>query len=111
MVPWGPLVPCPGVYPRGTPLGMPRRGTQGTMVHHPPPPRPAQEWASGLNRPRGLRVARGPEGHAALGFPYLRSFWPGVRNRLRAVLDNRWIGSRYPWAQGPGDVSDLECLS
>ena len=43
-------------------------------------------------------------------FPYLRSFWPGTQNGLKAVLDNRWIGSRAQPAWGGLDVSDLERL-
>ena len=81
MVPSTPLVACPGVYPRGTPLVMPRRGVLEHPVHHPPPPRAAQEWASGLNRPRGDRVGMGSGGKAALVFSYLRSFWPGHPDR------------------------------
>ena len=73
-------------------------------------PRATPERASGLNGPRGVRVAGTQGRHAALGFPYLRSFWPGSPDGLQAVRDNRWIGSRSRPAWAGLDVSDLECL-
>ena len=63
----------PGVY-RGMPTGYTTPGT----------PRPATERASGLNRPRGVRVAGCQGRHAPLAFSYLRSFWPGAQMPLRA---------------------------
>ena len=84
--------------------------------HHPTPPylstapRTPRQRPSGLNRPRGVRVACTQGRHAALGFPYLRLFWPGGQNRLRPVLGNRWIGSRASPALAGLDVSDLERL-
>ena len=115
----------PGGVPHGhTPYPLGGMG-YAHGVHHPvtpprstlhrPPARPAApraglEWASGLNRPRGVRAGRGQGRHAPLTFPYLRSFWPGVRNRLQPVPDNRWIGSRSRLPRGSLDVSDLECL-
>ena len=73
-------------------------------------PRAAQERASGLRWPRGVRVARGRSREAAPLFLYLRSFWPGIQSQRSWLWGNRWIGSRSrrPW--GLLDVSDLECL-
>ena len=88
----------------------PPRGAPPGMVQHAGTPRPAHERASGLNRPRGVRAARGRGSEAAAPFPYLRSFWPGSPDRPRADLGNRWIGSRSRAAQAALDVSDLECL-
>ena len=104
------VVACPGVYPLGTPLDLPRRGTLEYPAPPPLPPRAAPEWASGLKRPRGVRV-RVSYGHPSrVSFSYLRSFWPGSRIPLQGIRSNRWIGSRAraPW--GALDVSDLECL-
>ena len=94
---------CPGGYttPTPPPWHGPRRAPCRTA---------RQEWASGLNRPRGDR-AGWPYGHPSrVAFPYLRSFRPGIPDRLKAVWGNRWIGSRSRAPLAPWDVSDLECL-
>ena len=76
---------------------VPLGGTQEDRVvpwYTPRAPLPAQERPSGLNGPRGVRVAAGRGHHVAALFPYLRSFWPGHPDGLRAIRANRWIGSR-----------------
>ena len=94
---------CPGGYT--TPVHHPGHAQRGAQCHT-----ARSERASGLNGPRGLRVGRGRGRKAAPLFPYLRSFLPGIPDRLQPVWGNRWIGSRAPWALGPRDVSDLERL-
>ena len=70
----------------------------------------AAEWPSGLNRPRGVRVEGTAGRKAARSFPYLRSFWPGHPDGLKAIRGKCWIGSRSRRPKGLLDVSDLECL-
>ena len=97
----------PGVHP----WTCPPRGTQDYPAPPPLPHHAAQEWASGLNRPRGERVGMGSAAEAASRFSYLRSFWPGIRIPVQGIRGKCWIGTRAfrPW--GPMDVSDLELLS
>ena len=97
-------------------MGMPPGHTHGvymwqtTVYTTPPHPATAQEWASGLKRPRGVRAGQGQGRHAALTLLYLRSFWPGHRIGPRPIRGKCWIGSRSSPARAGLDVSDLECL-
>ena len=97
-----------GVVCRSTPPGYAPWAYPGGVhaadhpVHHPPHPATAPERASGLNGLAGYRVEHGPRGHAAPGFPYLRSIWPGNPDGLQAIWGSRWIGSRAPPAKGRG---------
>ena len=121
--PRGPFCGGGGVTGGGVPCGMPRYTPgyapwaypgvytwQTTRYTTPGHPATAQERASGLKGPRGVRVGQGPGAKGPGTLPYLRSFWPGVPDRLQPVRDNRWIGSRSGRPLAGLDVSDLERL-
>ena len=101
-----------GGYPTTPYLpGTPSPAEAGSSSQHPAAPRAVQERASGLNGPRGVRAAPGSGPPCGPSFPYLRSFWPGIPDGLRAIWGNRWIdpgprGPRAPWMSVTWNVLD-----
>ena len=80
-----------GVCPGGTPPPYPTTLEQLAGSERPVS---AQERASGLNGLAGKRAGPGTGPGCTRAFLYLRSFRPGIPDRLRAIRGKCWIGSR-----------------